>query len=189
MKNILLLILVLVFSSACSDEDLVPTFDGYENKIKLEDSGAHSLFIESLKDSDIDYRIGNDEEVRYRSKDHDKVLKLVSGAHRELRSNQQVEERGWRISKDEAEQLVLQKYPGILKNARIVGPMVAGPIEAPSAHPINSFVEPNEEVWQINIICNDGGMSASFFVHPARGDIYELQSPNAKESTQCSAAI
>ena len=90
-------------------------------------------------------------------------------------------EAGWKISEDKAAELILAAYPGILKNARLFGP-----VEATLGSDVPGFARNGEKVWHVRVHCNGGGPHATFFVHPENGAIYPITKPNAPDSVKCS---
>lgn len=180
MNNIVLLLAVLLLCTSCGDQNSVVVTDGYEEEFRLKDDTAQELFIERLKTSDFDYKVVENGAIRYHAKDREELHRLAFDSAQELRPDETETNPAWRVSKKEAENIVSAEYPDILTAARMVGPMAAKVTSG-----INGFANPGEEVWHIRIICQNGGTKALFFVHPVSGGLYEIQSPNAAESTKC----
>jgi hypothetical protein len=89
-------------------------------------------------------------------------------------------QRAWKISESRATELVSEAYPGIFKNAHLVGPAVAT-----LRSDVPGFARSGEKVWHIRIHCNSGGPHATFFVHPQTGAVYPIIKPNGPESAKC----
>jgi hypothetical protein len=87
----------------------------------------------------------------------------------------------WKISESRAVELVLEAYPGILRNAQLVGPA-----QATLRSEVPGFARNGEKVWHVRIHCNAGGPHATFFVHPQTGAIYPITKPNGPDSAKCS---
>ena len=86
----------------------------------------------------------------------------------------------WKISESRAAELVLKAYPGILKNAQLVGPA-----EATLRSDVPGFARNGQKVWHVRVHCNAGGPHATFFVHPETGAIYPITKPNGPDSARC----
>jgi hypothetical protein len=86
----------------------------------------------------------------------------------------------WRISEAEATKNVLSAYPGILRNAHLVGP-----VEATLRSDVAGFGKDGDKVWHVRIHCDKGGPNALFFVHPHSGEVYPIMKPGEKGSTKC----
>jgi len=89
-------------------------------------------------------------------------------------------ETGWAISEAKAAQIVLDAYPGILRNA-----YVFGPVQATLQSEVRGFAHKGQKVWHVRIHCNSGGPHATFFVHPDTGSIYSITEPNGADSVKC----
>lgn len=180
MNRVIPLLAILLLSSSCGDQGSIVVSDGYDGEFRLKDDAAQSLFIENLKTSGFDYKIGENRAVRYRTKDREKIQQLAFDSAEELHSDEQETNPEWKISNEEAKQIVLAKYPDILNSARMVGPMIAKVTTE-----IDSFAKPGEELWHIRIICINGGTKGLFFIHPLSGGVYDIQSSNGDDSKRC----
>ena len=154
--------------------------DGYDGEFRLKDDAAHSLFLENLKTSDFDYKIGEHRAVHYRAKDREMIQQLAFDSAQELHSDEQETNPEWKITNEKAKQIVLTNYPDILDSARMVGPMIAKVTSG-----VDGFAKPGEELWHIRIICIKGGTKGLFFIHPFSGRVYDIQSANGEESKRC----
>src|SRR5262249_10649950 len=86
----------------------------------------------------------------------------------------------WKISESRAAELVLKAYPGILKNAQLIGPA-----PATLGSDVAGFARNGEKVWHVRVHCNTGGPHATFFVHPETGAIYPITKPDGPDSVKC----
>jgi hypothetical protein len=90
------------------------------------------------------------------------------------------ESTSWKISQEDAKNIILRQYPDILHNASISGPVIAK-VESG----IDGFTEPNSEVWHVIVNCKKGGVHALFFVHPETGKLFALTVPDSIDSVKC----
>ena len=135
----------------------------------------HELVI-AIKKSGIPHRLGGEQrdKVWFKPEDGQKVAELVSALNliEDPEAANTILYFDSKLTESDAKKVLLTKYPNILDEARMVGPVIAKITSG-----IEGFAESGEEVWHIRIINNNGGIKALFFVHPQSGKLFELQSP------------
>lgn len=89
----------------------------------------------------------------------------------------------WRISSAQAEKIILELHPQVLKNAFLWGPR-----EVPLAVDLGDFGDKGTIVWWLKIHCDNGGLHASFFVHADTGEVFTMMRPGEQHySEKCVA--
>ena len=168
-----LLALIFGFLISCAEHR------SYEEGMKLSDPKRHELFLKKLEKSDLDYQVSWNGFVYYHTKDKEAVHRLAFNLEAP-KAEVPDETESWKISKSEAEKIILNKYPNILSNARF-----AKHTTAELESDVEGFARTNEKVWQIRVVCEKGGLHAVFLVHPGSGIVYVVWEPNEEQSTKC----
>ena len=83
----------------------------------------------------------------------------------------------------DAKNIILQKYPGIFKNAQIISPQIKV-VTFHSGVP-GGIAENYEDLWQFNIYCKNGGRHAFIIVNADTGEMHPIIAPNSKKSSIC----
>lgn len=172
-KSVVSLVLLSALSVSCSDPS------PYHEQFRLDDAKSQKEFIKRLENSDLDFRVGKDGYIHYRSRDREAIHDLAFKAGE--RSFPVPENaKSWKISQEAAKNIVLGQYPNILK-----GTHMFGPVTAKIQTQIEGFAKANEEVWHVRIHCNKGGANALFFVHSDSGQLFVIRAPNEEGSSKC----
>ncbi len=84
------------------------------------------------------------------------------------------------VSEHQALKIMLDAYPGSLKNVQTFGPF-----ESTLKSDVPSFAKKGEKVWYLGISCNKKGPHAAFFVHPHTAKLYFIRGPGEKLPLPC----
>ncbi len=175
LKKYILFTIVVTFCVSCGEPNK------YNQHIKIGDPSRYKIIVNQLKEKDIEFITGEDGTIFYGSKDKESVLRIAFNTDvPEYKTQIPNYAKTWKITIDDAKEIVLGRYPDILKNAYI---SVA--VTATLQSKINGFAKANEKVWHFRIVCDNGGIHALFFIHPISGKLFIIQSPDDKESKKC----
>jgi len=84
------------------------------------------------------------------------------------------------VSEQYALKIMLDAYPGSLKNVQTFGPF-----ESTLQSDVPSFAKIGEKVWYLGISCSKKGPHAKFFVHPHTAKLYFIRGPGEKLPLSC----
>jgi hypothetical protein len=148
---------------------------------------------EALQDAAVPFstkRQGNAEWIYWEARYNDRVHPILKRlwnmdltVHTADDPNALAEARkSWTVDEVRAKNTVLIAYPNVLSRAHFDGPTVA----TFTSQPLHGFEDAGRYAWLVSVICNSGGMHASFFVNPVSGALAPKVKPGDKDSAACS---
>ena len=167
-------LVILLTIAACTNSS------SYNSNILLKDIKDQKEFIKRLENSGLDYKVTKNGMVHYHSKDKVKIITIAFN-YRNNTCPTPKNTISWKVSLNDAKNIILAKYPNILKSSKMLCP-TSSIINAN----LDGFTKKGEEVWNIRVHCNNHTANALFFVHPVSGDIFVIKKPYENGKSNCS---